>query len=417
MKKILFAVALIATLASCSNEPKLYFAPVLNKSVNNPEAEFDTLSYALGMNYALYLQVKAPELQYDNELMAQTYIETFEKGVKSFDEIDQLQKEFGEYQKSHLAEYQNVMRQRMFTRNNEIPLPEIYDEKFTNTMFTSMISRINAMMLLTQNTPYNVHYIAQAIRDAKNVEADSLVDTKMKLTTQQMIKALQQFQRTELSKNIIEQAEPWLAEIATRPNVDTLNVNGTTIYYRINNPGNEVKPAAKDSIAVAYELYSFRGRLVESTQSRIESFQETIQRIKEDKEITDSVRNVRINMATEQLEKVKSQMMVLDQFRIAAIKHCLPLVGQGGSITIWAPAKLAPRSQQLIAGEPIVINVQLNKVVEGANVTTPVLPKKLPLKPMPGKVSTQPQNNTDKKAMPRTIVPVQPAKQPAPQKK
>jgi histidine ammonia-lyase len=156
---------------------------------------------------------------------------------------------------------------------------------------------------------------------------------------------------------------------------------------------------------------------VESTQSRIESFQETIQRIKEDKEITDSVRNVRINMATEQLEKVKSQMMVLDQFRIAAIKHCLPLVGQGGSITIWAPAKLAPRSQQLIAGEPIVINVQLNKVVEGANVTTPVLPKKLPLKPMPGKVSTQPQNNTDKKAMPRTIVPVQPAKQPAPQKK
>ena len=95
MKKILFAVVLIATLASCSNEPKLYFAPVLNKGVNNPEAEFDTLSYALGMNYALYLQVKAPELQYDNELMAQTYIETFEKGVKSFDEIDQLQKEFG----------------------------------------------------------------------------------------------------------------------------------------------------------------------------------------------------------------------------------------------------------------------------------------------------------------------------------
>ena len=129
------------------------------------------------------------------------------------------------------------------------------------------------------------------------------------------------------------------------------------------------------------------------------------------------MRNERIKMATEQLEKVKSQMMVLDQFRISAIKHCLPLVGQGGSITIWAPAKFAPRSQQLLAGEPIVINVELNKVVEGANATVPALPKKLPLKPMPEKMSAQPQGNKDKKAMPRTIVPVQPAKQPAPQKK
>ena len=396
MKKFLIAVALIATLGSCNNEPNLYFAEIQNKTVNNPDAEFDTLSYALGMNYALYLQLKAPELQYDNELMAQTYISTFEKGISSFEEIEALQKEFGKYQRSHMAAYQAATRRRMFTRDTSIELPEVYDENFTPTMFTEMISRINALNLMTQNTPFNVHYIAQGIRDVKAVAADSLIDSVMKISTMEMMMHMQRFQRMELAKNVNAQAEEWMASIATRPDVQAKEVNGDTIYYRINNPGGEVKPAGKDSIAVNYALYSFRGRLVESTESRINTIKETIELIKADTEITDSVRNDRIKAATEQLEKVKSQMMVLDQFRIAAIKECLPLVGEGGSITIWTPGKYAPRTQQLVMGEPVVINVELNKIAEGANVTpVPTAPIKVPGRTLPGKASVQPQNESE----------------------
>lgn len=406
MKKILFAVALIATLGSCNSEPKLYFAEVENKTVNNPEAEFDTLSYAMGMNYALYFELKAPELQYDNELMAKTYIETFEKGIKSFSELEAAQEEFGKYQKSHMTEYQNALRMRMFTRDFSAPLPNIYDEEFTSTMFTEMASRVNAYTLMTQNTPFNVHYIAQGIRDAKMVEADSLIDSTMKISFKDMMMHVQRFQRGDLLKNIKTQADAWMADIATRPEVQTLVVNNDTIYYRINNPGTELKPENKDSIAVSYALYSFRGRLVESTESRINTIKETIDLIKADTKITDSARNERIKMATEQLEKVKSQMMVLDQFRIKAIKECLPLIGEQGSITIWAPGKFAPRTQLLVAGEPVVISVELNKVVEGANeaVAIPATPKLIPGRNLPGKASMQPKGQgSDRVVKPVTL--------------
>lgn len=416
MKKILLAVALIATLGSCQSEPELYFAEIQNKTSNNPEAEFDTLSYALGMNYALYFQLKAPELQYDNELMAETYIETFEKGIKSFSELEAAQKEFGKYQKSHMTEYQNAMRIRMLTRNNSAPLPNIYDEEFTSTMFTEMASRVNAYTLMTQNTPLNVHYIAQGIRDAKMVEADSLIDSTMKISTKDMVMHLQRFQRGELMKNIKAQADVWMADIATRPEIQTLVVNGDTIYYRINNPGSEIKPESKDSIALNYALYSFRGRLVESTDSRISTIEETIELIKSDKEITDSARNERIKMANEQLVKAKSQMMVLDQLRIRAMKECLPLIGEQGSITIWAPGKYAPRTQLLVAGEPVVINVELNKIIKGANkaaTPTPVTPKMVPGRNLPGKASMKPQGEEGDRVVrpvPLTTTPKTPKK-------
>lgn len=386
MKKILIAVALIATLGSCSHKPKLYFDDVECKTVNNPEAEFDTLSYALGMNYALYLQLNVPELKYDNELMAQTYIEMLERGFKSFAEIEAARNEFSKYQQSHLAKYMKAKRNRILSHNAIIP--EVYDEEFTNTMFTSMSSRTNALELLTHNTPYNAHYIAMAIRDAKGVAADSLINSTMKITVEQMINQLKMKQGNIIAENIKVQADSWMADIATRPGVQALDVNGDTIYYRINSAGG-VKPEEKDSIVVNYEVYSFRGRLIESTKSRIKMIKETIEFIKGDKEITDEKRNIFLEYNKEQLAKV--DRMVLKDFRIEAIKQCLPLVGEYGSITIWTPAKFGPRSQMLAAGEPVVINIELKRVIEGSNVVIPATPKKFPGKQMPGKVSIEPQ--------------------------
>lgn len=416
MKKIFFAVALAATLVSCGHKTELYFAEFENKTVNNPEAEFDTLSYAMGMNYALYFQLKAPELQYDNELMAQTFVETMEKGITSFESTLQLQKRFGEYQKSHLAEYQKAMQKRMFMKDAEIEIPEIYDEEFTNTMFTSMLSRINAAMLLTHNTPYNAHYIAQAIRDSKNVEADSLINSVMKITTEQMMKSIQQNQRIDIQKNIKAQVDTWLADIATRPDVQALDVNGETIYYRINSNGG-IKPEARDSIVASYALYTYRGRLVESTATRIQGIKETIELIKEDKEISDSTRNARIKLARVELEKAKSQKLVLDQFRIAAIKHCLPLIGECGSITIWASSKFAPRSQSIMAGEGVVMNVELHKVVKGVN--TPVITPAQPMVPkgMGGKVSIEGKEHNGRVITPSKITPVGPKQGAKPENK
>lgn len=405
MKKFFIAVALIATLGSCSSEPKFYFAEIENKTVNDPNAEFDTLSYALGMNYALYLQLTARELQYDNELMAQTFIETFEKGLNSFVVLDEAQKELNKYQTSHLAAYNRAIQKRRMLPNVDVIVPEVYDEEFTNTMFTSMISRVNALNLMTQNTPFNAHYIAMGIRDAKNVAADSLIDSTMKISVREMMMSMQKFQRGQLTNNIKAQADAWLADIATRPNVKALEINGDTIYYRINNPGG-IKPEGKDSIDVNYALYSYRGRLIESTESHIKAIEETIDLIKADSTINDIERNNRIKMATESLNKAKDRTMVLDNFNIAAIKECLPLIGEFGSITIWAPAKYVKRNMRLLNGEHVVINVELNKVTKGANnIVVPVLPKKIPGKNLPGKAAIEPQQGGKMSAKTVTLTP------------
>ena len=56
MKKILFAIASVAMLVSCGGHDKFYFDEAENRAYNNPEAEFDSLSYAFGLEMAMPLQ-------------------------------------------------------------------------------------------------------------------------------------------------------------------------------------------------------------------------------------------------------------------------------------------------------------------------------------------------------------------------
>ena len=393
MKKILIGVALIATLVSCGHKKSLYFAEIENKTTHNPEAEFDTLSYAIGMQFGVGFKLQSPELNVDHDLMAETFIDAMKQGVKSFDEVTVLREKFSEYQKSHMMEYSLYMnRKRMNKQPDTLAAPKIYDEEFTNTMFTEMVTRLNAQTFILQNAPFNSHYIAEAIRDAKNVEADSLIDATMKLTKMEMMQLLQQYQFKDIMENTKASSSAWLEDVAKRPGVQKLEVDGETLYYRINAQGGR-KAEAKDSISVDYALYTYRGNLVESTKSRIKMINETISKVKVDTTITDDERQARLQMCYKQLDKVKNQKILFSQFNIPAIQHCLPLIGEYGSITIWAPAKFAPRAQGLMPGEGIVINIDLKQVVvNDAIVATPAQPFRTPAN-MPGKVSVQPNGN------------------------
>ena len=75
MKKIFIVLAAAAMLVSCGGGKKLYFAEVENRVVNDSKAEFDSLSYAFGLNYALTLETQLADLKYDREY----FIEMIEK--------------------------------------------------------------------------------------------------------------------------------------------------------------------------------------------------------------------------------------------------------------------------------------------------------------------------------------------------
>lgn len=408
MKKIFFAVALIATLVSCGNNDKLYFAEVENHTINDPNAEFDTLSYAMGMNYALYLQLKAPELKYDNEVMAQTFINTLSNKFISFQTLESIQRELSE----RLMPYQNAMRQRMFSRDVTIEIPEIYDENFTNAMLTEKMACVNATMLMLQNTPFNAHYIAEGIRDVKSVQADSLINESTKITVEDAMQFIRKAQISDITKNMATSADAWMADIATKPGVQALEIDGNTIYYRIDNEGG-VKPEVQDSIAVNYAVYSYRGRLVESTDSRLKMANEAIEKLKQDTSMTDDARNSRIEMVNKQIDQMINKKIVLEQFRIPAIKHCLPLIGEFGKITIWAPSKFGVRAQSLIPGEPVVITVELNKITKNKvapKLITPAQPTKIEGQ-APAKVSLTAPNGQPAKVVNQGVkVETKPAK-------
>ena len=54
MKKILFSVVALAMLTACGGgDRQMYFDNDSSRTFNDPNAEFDTLSYAVGMNIGL----------------------------------------------------------------------------------------------------------------------------------------------------------------------------------------------------------------------------------------------------------------------------------------------------------------------------------------------------------------------------
>lgn len=367
MKKILIAVAMCAALVSCGGGNSHYFAGVENRSFNDSTAEFDTMAYAMGMNYSLNLKLKLEELNVDFDLYAQTIAETMEKGFTSFEDMEAQQKAFMELQSERFADFNMAMRKRQMGMDS-VALPEVYDETFTNKDFTRMMAKLNALDLVTHSVPMNSYYIAEAIRDVKKVEADSLIDQTLRVSQKSAMQALRGYELL-IKKNLEAQSAAWFEEIATKPNVDTMKVGNFTIYYRINSVGG-VKPEPKDSVQLHYDLYSFRGRLAGSSDAQIKSIKENIEHIRKDEKLTDSARQARIDMMNAHMERMQNQKTTLDRIYIPVFKECLPLIGEYGSITIWAPASLAPQSRSLLPGEAVVIDLQLTSVTEGVELPT-----------------------------------------------
>lgn len=387
MKKIFFAVALCATLVSCGGD-KSYFAKVENRTFNDPAAEFDTLSYAMGMSSAVGFKVNMKELNVDFDLYADTFLATLEKGFSSYEAFEARQKAFADIQREKLAPYLMSLRMRQMG-NADQELPNPYDETFTAEDFTKAIATLNATDMLTHGVPLNAHYIAEAIRDAKKIEADSLVDAAMRIPEDRAKAAVRRYNH-EIESNLAPVAKAWLKDIATKPGVEQLVVAGDTLYYRINNEGG-VKPEANDSLLLSFDLYTFRGRILGSSDNATKRLKENIENIKKDEKLSDSLRSVRIAQLEKQIELAKSQKTPMNRVFLPALKHCLPLVGEFGSITIWAPGKLAGGSRALLPGEAVVINAEIKKLSKGISFPASAAPVKnsdgTPIKLVPQKPS------------------------------
>jgi hypothetical protein len=76
MKRIFMMLCAVVALVSCGNvEREYYFDKTENRHYNDPEAEFDTLSYAVGMNMGLSMVLQPAGNIFDMDIIIDGFCE------------------------------------------------------------------------------------------------------------------------------------------------------------------------------------------------------------------------------------------------------------------------------------------------------------------------------------------------------
>ena len=364
MKRIFIAAALLMAAVACDNSRVYYCESNENRTYYDANAEFDTLSYAVGMNLGLGLSISNKDVDFDRELLHQVLKSTVARDYISKAEIDE---------NAHFVERFNTERmrprlaaQRMGMMSGiEAPdsLPEILNEEFTRERVSKAIGFDMANYIRRSDFPINIYWVEQAMIDAIDIKEAAAINDNMKLSQTGMTDAFRDFFYNVVPAYEAERSRAWLAEVAKRDGVKMHVVNNDTLYYRINTQGSSIRPYNyNDTVSFKFELYTRRGQLVESTSERANVLRKQLEGVRNDKNITDSLRQVRIATLEESIAATEQPTIPLGQFMLNGAKHALQLIGEGGNITVWLPASLgygARGNRVAHANEALVFNITL----------------------------------------------------------
>ena len=406
MKKILFAIASVAMLVSCGGHDKFYFDEAENRAYNNPEAEFDSLSYAFGLEMAMPLYTQLSDFNFNSDYFVELAEEYLSMNPQSFPDMEIVNTQFSEFDKECMRPYMTA-KQRRLHLNDETPLPEIYNEKYDSLMFTKWMAIMATNMVITPSVPVNIHYVVEGIKDSKELFANAAgtysilqLDSLTQAKIASMRSHIQKYYRAELPKYHIERSMAWLSNVAKQRDVKPYVIGNDTIYYRINSAGGVKSSAPTDSVALDYQIYTYRGKLVQSTDSQVKALKKRIEEIESNDKLTDSMRVAQVRQTEDLIVKVKNHIAPVNTIRMDIIKHCLSLVGEFGSITVWAPGKYAPMSRDMMPNESIVINLDVKRIAKGVDVATVAKKQIQSAKPAEGKpapIKVVPAKRVEKK--------------------
>lgn len=371
MKRFLLFLCAAVALVSCGNGSReFYFDKAENRVYNNPEAEFDTLSYAVGMNMGLGMVLHPAGNVFDIDVIAEAINKEICKDV--------VDKQFLEDNKAYLMDFykdklQNYMFARRLTGSTSAlsELPSLFNEdnytkeKVSESYGIDMANHVRKLCY-----PLNMHWFMAALNDAKSVADHSSVDEKMAITTMQFRVAMTNYNSAEYPAYMAERCDKWLERVAQQKNVNALTVDGQTLYYRVDKAGNGVKPRSlKDTVSFSYDVYTQRGELVESLSERVAQIKEALEEVKADTTATNpEMKKMRLERLEAQLAENENLSVVLERAMIKGSQYGMQKVGEGGEITLWIPASLAygERGNKLVSpNEGIVMAIHLKSVAYG----------------------------------------------------
>ena len=372
MKKLLFVIAAAALFASCGGRD-YYFAEEKAYTYTDAEAEFDTLSYAVGMNLGLNVSLNYGAEGMTIEPLKEAFIAEIGKHNVDHNFLDANREVLNNFSNDRMRPYAMAKRMAMFTKDTvKKELPVLFDEEYPAERIATALGHDMAQYVRNTMSKINLHYMFQAMEDAMLVKDQNDIDATMKLNQMQFQQAMQGYYGTELPKMIDNFSKEWIRSVAQKDDVEMLVVKNDTLYYRIENPGTEVR-ATKDNDTVSFRFEGFTGRGIEfeSTAKRAADVRNHIEKVKADSTLAEDKRAERLAKLEEQAAKAEQPTIPIAQFRVPGAIEAMKLIGVGGDITVWIPAELAygaRGNRVVLPNEAIVMHIELKDVKPGVDV-------------------------------------------------
>lgn len=165
---------------------KMYFLAAENCIYNDENAEFDTLSYVVGMNYGLLAQSTYLDAGYDREAFRDGFFEVLDASKIDYNAMRNTLVYVDEFGSTRYVPYMQTKQRNAFLQamnpDAMTVTPILYNEEFNEEQVSAAMGRYMAGQLRHMQLPLNRHWIETAINDSYDLENMNMVDSVMRIS-------------------------------------------------------------------------------------------------------------------------------------------------------------------------------------------------------------------------------------------
>jgi len=320
MKKILFAALCAAMMMTGCGKNR-------NSGIRMGDlSQFDTLSYAMGANYAIGMSTRMTIVPFDHQALDKALKNALldEKAMSRNDARNKLQEYFS-YQKFGQRS-QEIARKR--AEADSIRLaggdstvveygadPDMFESEEERTEVSEALGTDIGCEIRGFELPLQVSWVLEAMRNVR--------DGNSKMTEAEVVEYLQHYFAEVRPVVNDEASKEWLEKVARKRGVKKTE---SGLLYKVEKAGDpELKPEARDAVKVHYTGRLRSGRVFDSSifENRPKEQQEMLKQYYPDTYNENNPAEFSLNQV------------------IKGWSEGLQLIGKGGKITLWIPSELA----------------------------------------------------------------------------
>lgn len=372
MKRILTVLCAALVAVSCDNGSRdYYFQPSEPRCYDDPSAELDTLSYAVGMNIGLSLRFTPAGDVFDEDIIVKAFNEEIAKSVVDEAFIAENGKYLGRFSDERMRQHIFAKRLAGMNLGASANVPTLFDNgEFSVEKVSTAYGYDIANHVRKMSYPINLHWFVKAFEDTRNIPDQGAINQNMQVDVETMRNYMARYIREVLPEYVKQRSAEWIRGVAKQRGVHPIVVENDTLYYRIDRAGNGNKIRnERDTVSFNYDVYTQRGTLVESLNERVKLLEEALDKAQNDTTATKpELKAKRIERIEKQLEENKNFKIVLERFIIEGSRYGIQKISEGGAVTLWIPASLAYGEQGnklVMPNEAIVMTIELTSVVHG----------------------------------------------------